>query len=63
MSRAYFGTDGIRGRVGQEPITADFALRLGAAVGQVNGKGLGAVLVNFLDVDEFVGSEDCEIFG
>jgi phosphoglucosamine mutase len=35
MSRQYFGTDGIRGTVGQPPITADFALRLGHAVGRV----------------------------
>lgn len=35
MSRQYFGTDGIRGTVGQAPITADFALRLGQAVGRV----------------------------
>jgi phosphoglucosamine mutase len=35
MSRAYFGTDGIRGTVGQSPITPDFMLRLGHAVGQV----------------------------
>ncbi|MFO1253751.1 MAG: phosphoglucosamine mutase [Inhella sp.] len=35
MSRQYFGTDGIRGAVGVAPITADFALRLGQAVGQV----------------------------
>lgn len=33
--RHYFGTDGIRGRVGEEPITAEFALRLGRAAGQV----------------------------
>ncbi|MEJ7137480.1 phosphoglucosamine mutase [Amphibiibacter pelophylacis] len=33
--RQYFGTDGIRGRVGVSPITADFALRLGHAVGVV----------------------------
>ncbi len=33
--RRYFGTDGIRGTVGEEPITAQFALRLGQAVGQV----------------------------
>ncbi len=31
----YFGTDGIRGRVGQAPITADFMLKLGRAAGQV----------------------------
>jgi len=35
MTRQYFGTDGIRGTVGQAPITADFALRLGQAVGRV----------------------------
>ena len=35
MSRTYFGTDGIRGTVGQEPITPDFMLRLGHAVGRV----------------------------
>lgn len=33
--RKYFGTDGIRGIVGQYPITPDFALRLGYAVGRV----------------------------
>jgi phosphoglucosamine mutase len=35
MSRTYFGTDGIRGTVGQAPITPDFMLRLGYAVGRV----------------------------
>lgn len=35
MTRQYFGTDGIRGTVGQGAITADFALRLGHAVGRV----------------------------
>jgi phosphoglucosamine mutase len=35
MARQYFGTDGIRGTVGTSPITADFALRLGHAVGRV----------------------------
>ena len=35
MSRQYFGTDGIRGTVGQAPITPDFMLRLGHAVGRV----------------------------
>jgi phosphoglucosamine mutase len=34
-ARQYFGTDGIRGTVGQTPITPDFVLRLGHAVGQV----------------------------
>jgi phosphoglucosamine mutase len=35
MSRKYFGTDGIRGTVGQGPITPDFVLRLAHAVGRV----------------------------
>ncbi len=35
MSRKYFGTDGIRGRVGQHPITPEFCLRLAWAVGKV----------------------------
>ena len=34
-SRTYFGTDGIRGTVGQTPITPDFILHLGHAVGRV----------------------------
>ncbi|QSX78094.1 phosphoglucosamine mutase [Agrilutibacter solisilvae] len=33
MTRKYFGTDGIRGRVGEGPISADFVLRLGNAYG------------------------------
>ena len=33
MSRKYFGTDGIRGRVGQAPITPEFMLKLGWAAG------------------------------
>ena len=35
MSKKYFGTDGIRGRVGRTPITPEFCLRLGWAVGKV----------------------------
>lgn len=35
MARRFFGTDGIRGTVGRPPITADFMLRLGHAVGRV----------------------------
>ncbi|MEO5625831.1 MAG: phosphoglucosamine mutase [Dokdonella sp.] len=34
-ARKYFGTDGIRGRVGEWPITAEFMLKLGRAVGSV----------------------------
>ncbi|NQZ33018.1 MAG: phosphoglucosamine mutase [Oceanospirillaceae bacterium] len=35
MSKKYFGTDGIRGKVGQYPITPDFMLKLGWAAGKV----------------------------
>ena len=35
MTRHYFGTDGIRGRVGTMPITPDFVMRLGYAAGKV----------------------------
>jgi phosphoglucosamine mutase len=35
MTRRYFGTDGIRGRVGEAPITPDFVMRLGYAAGRV----------------------------
>ncbi len=35
MKRKYFGTDGVRGLVGQVPITADFVMRLGYAAGKV----------------------------
>ncbi|MDP2823845.1 MAG: phosphoglucosamine mutase [Sulfuritalea sp.] len=44
MGRKYFGTDGVRGRVGQAPITPDFIMRLGFAAGSalVARDGLGA---------------------
>lgn len=46
MSKKYFGTDGIRGKVGQAPITADFMLKLGWAAGKVLSKaGRGKVLI------------------
>ena len=39
MKNKYFGTDGIRGRVGESPVTADFMLRLGRAAGKVLAAG------------------------
>jgi len=39
MKKKYFGTDGIRGRVGEPPVTADFMLRLGRAAGKVLADG------------------------
>lgn len=41
QQRKYFGTDGIRGIVGKPPITAEFVLKLGWAVGQVLGQHSG----------------------
>ena len=35
MTKKYFGTDGIRGKVGESPITPDFVMRLGYAAGKV----------------------------
>ena len=35
MTRQFFGTDGIRGVVGQDPITPDFFIRLGFAIGSI----------------------------
>lgn len=40
-NRRWFGTDGIRGRVGREPMTAEFVLRLGWAAGRVLGAEVG----------------------
>ncbi len=46
MGRRYFGTDGVRGRVGEPPITADFVLKLGWAAGQaLRGNGTARVLI------------------
>lgn len=46
MTKKYFGTDGIRGKVGEHPITADFFLKLGWAAGRVfANEGHGFVLV------------------
>ena len=43
--KTYFGTDGIRGRVGQFPITAEFILKLGWAVGRVLAQGHGSLVL------------------
>ncbi len=46
LQRKYFGTDGIRGKVGREPITPEFILKLGWAAGRVLGNnGRGRVLI------------------
>jgi len=45
MSKAYFGTDGVRGRVGQDPMTADFAMRLASAAAQVLVPTGGTVVI------------------
>jgi hypothetical protein len=38
MTRKYFGTDGVRGKVGEFPITPDFVMKLGWAAGKVLSK-------------------------
>ncbi|WP_062263080.1 phosphoglucosamine mutase [Endozoicomonas arenosclerae] len=46
MSRKFFGTDGIRGKVGEFPITPDFVLKLGWAAGKVLAdEGEGKVVI------------------
>lgn len=46
MSRKYFGTDGIRGTVGEPPITPDFVLKLGWAAGRVlAARGSSKILI------------------
>lgn len=46
MNKQYFGTDGIRGKVGVHPITPEFMLKLGWAVGQVFGRqGASRILI------------------
>ena len=45
MARKYFGTDGVRGRVGQPPLTVDFVLRLASAAARALAPEGGAVLI------------------
>jgi phosphoglucosamine mutase len=45
VARKYFGTDGIRGKVGEFPITPEFILKLGWAAGRVLANGGGAKVV------------------
>ena len=45
MSKNYFGTDGVRGTVGKDPMTADFAMRLASAAAQVLVPQGGTVVI------------------
>lgn len=45
MQKRYFGTDGIRGRAGEAPITADFMVKLGRAAGRVLAHGRDATVL------------------
>jgi len=45
LSRQYFGTDGVRGRVGETPMTVDFALQLASAAARVLAPRGGSVLI------------------
>jgi len=45
MSKLFFGTDGVRGTVGKDPMTADFAMRLASAAAQVLVPAGGTVVI------------------
>lgn len=45
MMKKYFGTDGIRGQVGEYPVTAEFMLKLGWAAGRVLGSANGGLVI------------------
>jgi phosphoglucosamine mutase len=45
MTKSFFGTDGVRGAVGKDPMSADFALRLASAAAQVLVPAGGTVLI------------------
>src|SRR4029078_4347153 len=45
LGRKYFGTDGVRGRVGEHPMTVDFALSLASAAARVLAPNRGTVLI------------------
>jgi phosphoglucosamine mutase len=45
LSRKYFGTDGVRGKVGEHPLTVDFVLRLASAAARVLAPEGGSVLI------------------
>jgi phosphoglucosamine mutase len=45
MGRKYFGTDGVRGRVGEDPMTVEFALHLASAAARVLAPGGGTALI------------------
>jgi phosphoglucosamine mutase len=45
MGRRYFGTDGVRGKVGEHPMTVDFALNLASAAARVLAPNGGTVLI------------------
>ena len=45
MSKGFFGTDGVRGKVGADPMTVDFAIRLASAAAQVLVPEGGTVLI------------------
>lgn len=56
MAKQYFGTDGIRGKVGEGPITPDFVMRLGYAAGRVFS-GLAGNLAKGTHAAGLIGTE------
>ena len=51
MGRRYFGTDGVRGKVGESPITPEFVMHLGYAAGRIFSKGARGKPAVLLDKD------------
>ena len=75
MAREFFGTDGIRGRVGEQPMTAEFALRLASAAARVlapqGGRGVigkdtrvsGYMLESALEAGFVAAGMDVQLLG
>ena len=55
MSRKYFGTDGVRGRANTHPMTAELALKLGAAAGRaMDWRRLCGATCRYISASTFV---------
>ena len=60
MSRKYFGTDGVRGRVGEHPITPQFVMHLGYAAGKVLASS-GAQTWRCVFINDNIGAPGSQI--
>ena len=52
MARSLFGTDGVRGRANTAPMTAEMAMRIGMAAGQVFHRGSVCTTANAVSAEE-----------